>query len=535
MTPTVLPQPARLPAQAVLFAALVSCLLAACGSGGDSPTTADTSYPSSGTYAWVLRAEGATSNPRYALSLVHPAAADTELLIEPANAAVSDVKLVASASVDATAQQTGTLQPYALVYIVGGDVRRVPLTADGTSPAAAVRRAGTTSACSFLVDAVDHAAPERSRFIVSTAGADGVCNTTDDGRAELRLDATLGLVITPLSTDAPLATLRDPATLAPRGWLLPTLTQLWAGGSTAFRSSGNPVNRVLLSAPRTALVESAGGLSLLQFDAAGAAADMAVTGLSASTGWQAAGFDAQWFFVWRNSGSADTGTWQLVRISRSSGAATQLGSGNGLLALGTAGTDVVYATLITSTSVELRRFLKAVPGQVSVLDSGPVASSFFSMLTSASGAHLRWRVTNLNTSTPAYAILLEDEAGTTLYTAGAGAFQIGLAEATRVSFNNSESRTRFLFVEGYGARYFGDATLVTYDAAARAAIRVGALPGNAAFGSDFVFANVTVGPVAPGAGFASRSIGGVLQAAGARIFTFDPASANSLRFTTTQR
>jgi hypothetical protein len=536
MTTTVLPDPVRPTALGALAATLLSCLLAACGSGGgDASSTASASYPNGGTYAWVLRAEGATSNPRYALSLVHPAAADTELLIEPANAAVSDVKLVASASVDATAQQTGTLQPYALVYIVGGDVRRVPLIADGTSPAAAVRRAGTTSACNFLVDAVDHAAPERSRFIVSTAGADGACNTSDDGRAELRLDAALGLVITPLATDRPLAALRDPATLAPRGWLLPTQTQLWAGGNTAFRSSGNPVSRVLLLAPGTALVESAGGLGLLQFDTTGTATDMPVAGLAASTGWQAAGFDAQWFFVWRNSGNADTGSWQLARISRSSGAATLLGSGAGLLTLGTAGTDVVYATLITSTSVELRRFLKAVPGQVSVLDSGPVVSSFFSMLTSASGAHLRWRVTSLNTATPAYAIQLEDEAGSTLYTAGAGAFQLGMAEATRVSFNNSESRTRFMFVEGYGSRYFGDATLVTYDAAARAAIRVGALPGQAAFGSDFVFANVTVGPVAPGAGFASRSIGGVLQAAGARIFTFDPASANSLRFTTTQR
>lgn len=534
MNSTVLLSLPRRCSPAVALAALV---LTACGSGGGGTTSPDSnaSYPTTGSYAWVLRAEGSTASPRYALSLVHPAAADTEFLIEPASAAVSDVKLVASASVDVTSQQTGALQPYALVYIVGGDVRSVPLRADGSSPTAAVRRAGTTSACQFAVDAVDHEAPERSRFIVSTAGADGACGTADDGRAEVRLDASLGLVVAPLSGDAPLAALRDPTTLAPRGWMMPAQTLLWSGGGQSYRASGNPVSRVLQSAPRTALVESAGGLSLLQFDSAGAATETAVTGLTASTGWQAAGFDAQWVFVWRNSGSADTGTWQLARVHRGTGAASVLGSGAGLLVLGTAGTDVVYATVINSTSVELRRFLKAVPGQVSLLDTGPVSSSFFTMLTSASGVHLHWRVTGLNTSAPAYAIQLEDEAGNTLYTAGAGAFSLGLAEAARLNFNASESRSRFMFVEGYGTRYFSDATLVSYDAAQRSAIRVGTLPGSAAFGADYVFANVNVGPVAPGAGFASRSVGGVLQAAGARVFTFDPASANSLRFTSAQR
>ena len=101
-----------------------------------------------------------------------------------------------------------------------------------------------------------------------------------------------------------MAALRDPATLAPRAWLLPTQVQAWSGTNQSYRASNNPVTRVLEANARNARVESAGGLSLLQFDAAGAVTESAVSGLTASTGWQTAGFDAQWFFAWRSSGSA---------------------------------------------------------------------------------------------------------------------------------------------------------------------------------------------------------------------------------------
>ena len=103
------------------------------------------------------------------------------------------------------------------VDVVGGDVRRVPLLADGTAPLGRVQRARSTSACRFVIEAVNHVAPEQSRFIASTAGADGRCDSADDGRAEVRLDTTLGLIVTPLSAAAPLALLRDPGTLTPNG------------------------------------------------------------------------------------------------------------------------------------------------------------------------------------------------------------------------------------------------------------------------------------------------------------------------------
>ena len=525
------------------LASLGALCLAACGGGGGDGGTAPVSgvaTPTSGTYAWLLKAEGRTDDLKFALSLVHPQDPATEVLIEPASAAVTDAKLVASATVDTAAEQTGLLEPYALIYVVGGDVRRVPLRADGTPPLGKVVRARSTSACRFVTEAVDHTAPERSRFIVSTAGADGRCGSADDGRAEVRLDASLGLVFTPLSGAVPLAVLRDASTLAPNGWLLTTQTQPWAVSATALnlRAANDPLTVVLHSTPRSALVESARGLSVLDFGSSGAVTESALASVT-TTGWQPLGFDAQFFYVYRNGGSVASPVWAVLRISRATlpaaPVATQLASGAGQVTLASMGSDVLYVTTVSSTTIELRRLLKAVPGASTVIDSGPVGSQFATVLTGSAGVHLQWRITGLDSTSPSYAIQMVSETGAVLYTSAAGGFSLGPAEAARVQFNRSESRSRFTFVEGYGARFFGDATLVSYDSVARSATRVGQLPGNAEFGIDSVFANVVAGPTAPAAGFASRSISGVVQASGTRVFTFDPTSANSLRTTSRQQ
>jgi hypothetical protein len=442
---------------------------------------------------------------------------------------------VASASVDAASLQTGTLEPYALVYIVGGDVRRVPLRANGSAPAGRVQRAMTTSACRFVLEAVDHATPEQSRFIVSSAGADGLCDTADDGRAEVQLSATTGLVYAPLSGATPLATLRDPATLAPRGWLLATAVQLWSAPQAplSYRAANDPVQRVVQATHRSALVESDSGLSVLDFGNDGSVSETRLPAVN-TTGWQAMGFDAQNYYAFRNGGSAASPSWAVQRVSRSTPLATQLGSGNGQITLSGMGNEVLYATVLSSTTVQTLRLPKAVPNAASVLASGPLASSFSTVLAGASGVHLLWRISGLDTATPAYALEMVNETGTVLYTAAAGGFSMGLADAARIDFSRSENRSRFLFAEGYGARFFGDATLVAYDSVARSATRVGQLPGTAEFGADYVFANTVAGPTSPAAGFAARSINGVVQASGTRVFTFDPAAANSIRYTSRQ-
>lgn len=521
-----------------LLALCTALALAACGGGGGDNGSNNTGAtpPSSGTYSWLLKAEGRTDDLKFALSLVHPLDSATEVLIEPASAAVTDAKLVASANVDATSQQTGTLEPFALVYIVGGDVRRVPLKANGTAPSGRVTRAQSTSACRFVLDAVDHAVPEQSRFVVSTAGADGRCETVDDGRGEVRLDATLGVVYTPISGAAPLAVLRDPATLAPRGWLLPTQAQLWQTGSSAetFRAAAEPITRVVQATARSALVESARGLSVLDFGSSPLVTETALPTLN-TTGWQGIGFDARNFYAWRNGGTVTSQTWSVQRISRSAPAATQLGSGAGQVTLASMGTDVLYTTVLGTNNIELRRLLKAVPGADTLLFSGASTSSFLSVITSASGVHQQWRVNGLGSATPGYLIEMVDEQGNVLFTSAAGGFSLGPAQAGRENFNSSESRNRFLFVEGYGERFFGDAALVAYDSSTRAATRVGRLPGSAEFGVDFVFASIVAGPTATAAGFASRTINGVVQASGTRVFSFEPGTANSLKTTTRQQ
>lgn len=522
-----------------LLSSLAALLLSACGGGGGGGTEQPGPgpvTPSSGTYTWLLKAEGRTDDLKFALSLVHPQDTATEVLIEPASAAVTDAKLVSSGSVDTTALQTGALEPYALVYIVGGDVRRVPLRANGTAPLSRVARTGSASACRFVLDAVDHVTPEASRFVVSTAGADGTCDTTDDGRAEVQLSSSLGLVYTPISGAAPLAALRNPTTLAPRGWLFPTQVQLWSasGAAPAFRSAADPVQRVVQATYRSALVESAGGLSVLDFAADGAVTETRLPAIT-TTGWQAVGFDALYFHVYRNAGTTASPTWTLQRISRSSPSATQLGSGSGQVSLASMGADVLYTTVLGSSTVETRRWLKAVPNASTLLDSGPLSSSFSTVLAGSADVHLLWRITGLEGSNPSYSIQMVTETGTVLYTSAAGGFSMALAEAGRVNFAKSESRSRFLFAEGYGSRFFGDATLVSYDSVGRSATRVGQLPGSAEFGADAVFANVVAGPTSPAAGFAARSISGVVQASGTRVFTFDPAAAGSLRITSRQQ
>ena len=294
------------------------------------------------------------------------------------------------------------------------------------------------------------------------------------------------------------------------------------------------MTRVVQAAPRSVLAESGGGLSLLNVAGDGSVTETPVPSVT-TTGWQSIGFDAQSHYVFRNAGTTASPTWTVLRIARSTPTVTQLGSGAGQISLASMGAEVLYATILVANNVETRSLLKAVPNASTLLDSGPQASSFSTVLTSSGGVHLFWRITGLGTSTPSYGIQMVNETGTTLYSSSAGGFSLGLMEASSINFNSSESRSRFIFAEGYGARFFGDATLVAYDSVSRNAVRVGALPGTAEFGADYVFANVVSGPTSPGAGFASRSINGVVQASGTRVFTFDPTAANSLRITSRQQ
>jgi hypothetical protein len=514
-------------------ASLLVASIAACGGGGGgSEPPPAVEPPSSGTYAWLLKASGPTDALAYGLSLVHRSAPDVEWVVEANTAAVTDARSVVQGRVDAAALKATSLRPSALVYIVGGDVRRIPLDADGSRPASRVQSAGSTSACRFLLEATDFATPVASRFVVSTAGTDGDCGSPDDGRAEVRIDPTLGPVLRPLATEPPLAVLRDPATLAPRGWLGATTARLWGTGSEtsfAVRDAAHPILRVVASTPAAALVESAGGLSVLDFGAGTQFTESPVPGI-ATQGWELAGFDADHFYVWRNSDATTSATWTLLRIARVNPGAVQLATGTGQLASVGLGVDQIYATVVGATQNRLLRISMRVPGTVTAVQTSPT-STVSTVLTSGRGVHQIWRVSGIGTGRIQRSLQFVDETGFTLYATQGGGFPLGLLDEDTIDFRVSENRSRFLFVDGYGDAAFSGAALTAFDAATRQPTLLGTLPNAAELGGGFVFANARGGPNAAGVGFASRSSDGVVSDR-ARVFSFSAGATDSLAFTT---
>lgn len=519
-----------------LFASLM--LLSGCGGGGGggggsggSPNTA----PSSGAFGWILKATGASGAFSYGLSLVHPSKTDTEYTIEVANSNVSDARLLSGGTLDTGSRQVTGLQPHSLVYIVGGDVRLLPMQANGSAPASRVQRAGSTSACRFELAANDAATPLHSRYIVSSAGSDGVCGTSDDGRAEVRLTSAGGVTYTPIAGESPLGVVRDPSTLAPRGWIYPRTVVLWNSGSgTAFATrtgSAPAIERVIASTYRSSLAED--GTQLSVFDYAGGTPytetplDAALTG---GGGWQLVGFDADAYYVYRNASLSLPSTWTLLRITRASPVATVLSTGSGVVALSSMGSGVLYLTVFDQADNRLTRIDK-VSG--STADASFGLTVFPSVQTGANGIHLLWRVTDFDTNAATYAIDFINESGSASLLNRAGGYPMGMADAGVEDFNTSENRSRFIYASGYSAAGgFSGATLETYDSASGAQRVLGTLPGATDFGSDTGYASTIGGPTSLGLAFAARTVAGTVQSAGARVYSYDLGVANSLTATT---
>lgn len=520
---------------------MFTALLAGCGGGGGSSSSdgpAIEPVPGSGSFAWALRAQGSTSNLKYGISLVHPAATGTEYVIEPTTAAITDTRVVTIATVDGAAQKASGLRPFALLYITGGDVRVVPLDANGTSPKSRVLRSQTTSACQFLIDGNDYAAPGNSRYVLSTAGADGQCGTADDGRAELSFSAAGVPALTPL-TDVPLDLARDVSTLAPRGWIYGKKAVFWSTSpatTVALRSDTDPAySAVVVATARSALASDGQRMSVIDFSQGNAVATTPLdAGKTAGTGWQAIGYDADNFYAYRNTGNNTASTWTVLKVSRQAPSASVLASGTGLLSVASMGASRLYVTVIGASDNRLIAISKSGTPAAQTLES--TASSILTTVqTSVSGVHQLFRVTNIGTTVVSYAIEMVDETGAKLYSTTVGGFTMATADPGTLNFNLSENRTRFVFVNGFGSRGFGDASLISYDTGTKAATVLGVLPGAADFGSDVVYANVIAGSGSFMAGFAARSAGGVISETGAKIFSLDVAAAGSIKLANVQR
>ena len=526
-------------AAALTALAALSAMLGGCGGvsepGGEA---AGPTLPNSGTYSWVLKAQGGTMSPRFGLSLVHPQEPTVERVVETVSASITDVKLVPAGSYDVPGQRVTAVRAQLLLYVTGGDVRSVPLTADGSLPRDKVLRASSTNACRFVVDGNDHGQPLNSRWVVSTAGADGNCdNAADNGWAELTLSPQGQPRLAPGQGDTPLAMTRDHSTLAPRGWVLPRSVIFWGAGTGApggttvvTRNTVEPAfTSVVLSTPRLALADDGSRLVLLEFRAD---TSLTVRPLDATStaggGWRAVGFDSDAFYVFRNSNATNTSNWRVLRVARSDGTATLLVSGDGQLSNASMGTSRLYASLLGVQNNRLVSIAKNAAAAAQTLETTPV-DTFTNVVASAGTVHQLFRVNNLGSINAAYAVEFIDESGARLYSSAAGGYPVAIAGASTLNLNASESRTRFVFVTGYGVRGYADTALISYDSTARMALSLGTLPGTADFGQNVVFASVSTGPANFAGGAAGRAVGNTVEGAGSRVFSFDVGTAGSVK------
>jgi hypothetical protein len=283
---------------------------------------------------------------------------------------------------------------------------------------------------------------------------------------------------------------------------------------------------------RSALVDDGTQLSVLDFPAGIAPTETKLaTSTTGGGGWNEIGYDNNNFYVYRSLGTGAGTTWQVLRVTRTAPSASLLASGAGELTLASMGRAQLYTTIVGTTSNSLLAVSKTPNVPPTTIESTP-SSTLTSVQTSSAGVHELWRISGIGTASVGYVVEMIDETGTKLYSSGAGGFPISVIEPSTVAFTNSESRSRFLFVSGYGSRAFGDATLIGYDAAAKTVTTYGTLPGTADFGADFVFATAQGGPQAFSAGMAARSVAGSVQQTGTKVFSFDAGVSGSLKFTT---
>ena len=82
------------PSRRGLAAACLLPWLVACGGGGSAGAEVQerqaVAPPTSGTYTWVLKAQGSTAALTYGLSLLHPSTPEVEFVVESGSSFVTD-------------------------------------------------------------------------------------------------------------------------------------------------------------------------------------------------------------------------------------------------------------------------------------------------------------------------------------------------------------------------------------------------------------------------------------------------------------
>ena len=520
------------PGTSVCSVVILVAMLAGCGGGGanNSPPPGAVTYPATGTYSWALPVRGALAAPTMGLSLVHPGDTSVEYVIEPASVAVSDVKVVSSGTVTVASQTISSIKPDSLLYIAAGEVRRIPLLANGIAPATQVKKTANISACKFIVDANDYAAPDQSRYIVSTKGMDGACGTADDGQSEIILGG-VGGVSSAAVLNTVLGVLHDDATLAPRGWV-------WGDGVfwrspdsyMVMRVNADPsITRVVAGNYQAIVAEYNNQLTVWKVNNAPVATETKLDAtVTAGTGWKSIGYDASNFYVYRNSSTACPGatSWQVLKISIASPAATQLANGSGCIASADIGTTVLYASVSGASANTLLSMSKSVAGTPQTIKS-VTTSDYVGILTSASGIHQMWYVYGTASSW----LEMIDETGARIKLV-ASAFPMAVQGATTEDLNLSENRHRFIYANGYsGSLAYGNSTIEVFDAASQTTTALGTISG---FGTTPAFASVigSTNDFIGGVAVPFNSGTGALDEPLTKVYSLDVSAANSLIATT---
>ncbi|MBX3654395.1 MAG: hypothetical protein KF686_09425 [Ramlibacter sp.] len=438
------------------------------------------------------------------LSLVHPSLPDVEVTT-PWGVGTGQHMLVSG--LVSTAASVSNVTPVALLYLVNGDLKRIPLTASGASPLEAVKSAGASTLCHFVASADDYENVNSSRYIVSTSsagvsqGAYGQTLCSEDGWAEITFDSEGTPLVKPLVTVAHglqpsyaaswvLGILRDPVTSKPNAWVQSNGIQFWDGrGFMRMRPDDRAfaVPTSLVEQLPGAVVIAENGDSVRLWDATGR--DQLLWSRpqsgSALTLPARVGFDANNLYL------ADRdGTWALLKINRSTFAVETLmqrsRTPSETAAAFSMGRNALYAVF---NGRELWRVAKA--GGIPAQPVTTVTEGGLQLQMSGAGAYLVRKTGGAHVSVD---IVSED--GPTLYASGPGGAQPDtlsddMTVFKRIDLQNSENRSQFVFATGYDAgsaaptyrrgTLFAGSMLTVYDTVTGSIRLLGALPGVDAF------------------------------------------------------
>jgi hypothetical protein len=265
-------------------------------------------------------------------------------------------------------------------------------------------------------------------------------------------------------------------------------------------------------------------LSVIDFSSLTAPVETVPVGDStASTvGWQLIGFDATAFYVYAASTTSFADPWQVLKVSLSAPAATEMAAGTGVVALSSMGNSWLYLTVADqlcsgdSTCTYLVSVNKTDVG-LSIVNAEFVGApnTLIRMEAGANGIDLLSfePVVESGPSVTTLAFFKDADQSPLASPLGeiSSAKSMGLAAASTLNFNSSESRTRFVYATGYTvAQQFNSATLNALETSGASYSRIvlGALTGAADYGSDPSLASVIAGPSAYGSAYVARASGG---------------------------